>query len=38
VRLQFEQAAKQESQRIQNLAEDGSDPDVKEVQVRGEGA
>lgn len=31
--LQFEQAAKQESQRIQNLMEDGSDPDVKDVQV-----
>ncbi|EFN58868.1 hypothetical protein CHLNCDRAFT_34202 [Chlorella variabilis] len=29
----FEQAARQESQRIQNLMEDGSDPEVKEVQV-----
>jgi hypothetical protein len=35
--LQFEQAAKQESQRIQNLMEDGSDPDVKDVQVSGGG-
>ena len=32
--LQFEQAAKQESQRIQNLMEDGSDPEVLDVQVR----
>ena len=31
---QFEQAAKQESQRIQNLMEDGSDPEVLDVQVR----
>lgn len=29
----FEEAAKRESQRIQSLAEDGSDPDVKDVQV-----
>ncbi|PSC72741.1 DNA replication licensing factor MCM5 [Micractinium conductrix] len=29
----LEQAAKQESQRIQSLLEDGSDPDVKDVQV-----
>lgn len=29
----FEQSAKQESQRIQNLMEDGSDPEVKDVQV-----
>ena len=32
--LQLEQAAKQESLRIQSLAEDGSDPDVKDVQAR----
>ena len=31
--LQLEQAAKQESQRIQSLLEDGSDPDVKDVQA-----
>ena len=31
---QFEQAAKQESQRIQSLNEDGGDPDVKDVQAR----
>jgi DNA replication licensing factor MCM5 len=29
----FEQAAKQESQRIQSLLEDGGEPDVKDVQV-----
>lgn len=31
--LQFEQAAKQESQRIQSLLEDGGEPDVKDVQA-----